>query len=119
MSTSNDRERGLLQMIGLCRGAGRAVIGVPLICEALKKRASRSGISEGEASNNIMVIEASDTSDNTHKRISDRCAYYNVRHIKIESDQVALGKAVGKGAVGAIMINDEGFCRAIDKKLAR
>ena len=100
-------ERGLLGVIGLCRGAGRAVIGTPMICEALRK-----GVGD------VIVIEASDTSDNTHKKITDKCAYYKVRHVRIESDSLTLGAAVGKSAVAAVMINDAGFCRAVEKKLA-
>lgn len=100
-------ERGLLGVIGLCRGAGRAVIGTSMICEALRK-----GVGE------VIVIEASDTSENTHKRITDKCTYYKVRHVRIESDSLTLGAAVGKSAVAAVMINDAGFCRAIEKKLA-
>jgi ribosomal protein L7Ae-like RNA K-turn-binding protein len=100
-------ERGLLGVIGLCRGAGRAVIGTPMVCEAL-----RGGAREA------IVIEASDTSENTHKRITDKCAYYKVRHVRIESDSLTLGAAVGKSAVAAVMINDAGFCRAVEKKLA-
>ncbi len=117
MSIGVEREKGLLGVIGLCRGAGRAVIGVPLICEELKARAARVGIPESGQSDGVIVIEASDTSENTHKRVSDRCAYYKVRHIRLESDCSALGRAVGKSAVGAVMINDSSFCRAIEKKL--
>ena len=110
-ATNKNDEKALLSVIGLCRGAGRAIIGVDMICEALKKRGMDT---EKE---NVIVIEASDTSDNTHKRITDRCAYYKARYVRIDSDCNALGKAVGKGAVGAVMINDASFCRAIDKKL--
>ena len=113
MSDAVNKEKRLLSVIGLCRGAGRAVIGVEMICETLKKRGVRQGAAD------VLVIEASDTSENTHKRVSDRCAYYKVRHIRIESDCLSLGKAVGKGAVGAVMINDESFCRAIDKQLMK
>ncbi len=112
------REDALLRAVGMCRGAGRAIIGVPMICEELKARAAKRGISEDGVSKDVLVLEASDTSDNTHKRICDRCAYYKIRHIKIESDCISLGKAVGKSAVGAVMINDASFCRLIDKKLA-
>ena len=107
----SDGEKALLSVIGLCRGAGRAVIGVDMICEALKKRGIRP------QSDDVIVIEACDTSENTHKRISDRCEYYKARHIRIKSDCNALGRAVGKSAVGAVMINDANLCRAIDKKL--
>ena len=106
-------EKGLLGIIGLCRGAGRAVIGVPMICEELKKKAVSGAAVE------VYVVEASDTSDNTHKRITDRCAYYNARHIRIKSDCETLGRAVGKSAVAAVMINDPNFCRAIEKKLGK
>lgn len=106
-------EKALLGVIGLCRGAGRAVIGTDMICEELRKRAQKvNGDGDG-----VMVIEASDTSENTHKKITDKCAYYKVRHIRIASDCVSLGGAVGKSAVAAVMINDAGFCRAIEKKL--
>ena len=104
-------ENGLLGIIGLCRGAGRAVIGVPMICEELKRKANTG------AQMDVYVIEASDTSPNTHKRISDRCEFYKARHIRISSDCEALGRAVGKSAVAAVMINDPNFCRALEKKL--
>ena len=109
-------EKGTLGIIGLCRGAGRAVIGVPMICEALKKRGVRRAQDEETA---IIVVEASDTSENTHKKITDKCAYYNVMHVRIASDCEALGRAVGKdGAVAAVAVNDASFCRALLKKLS-
>ena len=113
MSVSD--ERALLGVIGLCRGAGRAVIGTPMICEELRKRALKNTGAAGTL--DVIVIEASDTSENTHKKICDKCAYYKVRHVRIASDCVTLGAAVVKSAVAAVMINDAGFCRAIEKKL--
>ena len=111
MSVEVNKEKGLLSVIGLCHRAGKAIIGVEMICEALKKRGVRDN------SLDVIVIEACDTSDNTHKRVSDKCAYYKARHVKIEADTLTLGRAVGKSAVGAVMINDQSFCRAIDKQL--
>lgn len=111
--TRGSDERALLGVIGLCRGAGRAVIGTPMICEELRKRAQKGKTDATD----VLVIEASDTSENTHKKITDKCAYYKIRHIRIASDCVSLGGAVGKSAVAAVMINDAGFCRAIEKKL--
>lgn len=111
MSREVNTEKGLLFVVGLCHRAGKAVIGVEMICETLKKRGVREGADD------VIVIEARDTSDNTHKRVSDKCAYYKVRHMKIDADTLTLGRAVGKSAVGAVMINDKSFCRAIDKQL--
>ena len=115
MSAVTD-EKALLGVIGLCRGAGRAVIGTPMICEELRKRAQKVKGARDDVCD-VMVIEASDSSENTHKKITDKCAYYKVRHVKIASGCEALGRAVGKSAVAAVMINDAGFCRAIEKKL--
>ena len=109
-------EKNILGIIGLCRGAGRAIIGVPMICEALAKQAGKKRPG-GEIG--MIVVEASDTSENTHKRITDKCAFYNVKHVRLEADCLALGRAVGKsGAVGAVAINDAGFCRALQLKLS-
>ena len=110
-------EKNLLGVIGMCRGAGRAIIGVPMICEHLKKTGNKRS-SDAEEIPDIIVIEASDTSDNTHKRISDKCAYYKVKHIRLESTCEALGRAVGKSAVAAVAIADRNFCRAVLTKLS-
>ena len=103
-------EQKLLGMIGLCRGAGAAVIGVPQIQETLQKK--------GVGAPHIIVFEAADTSDNTHKRITDKCRYYKVRHIKLTCDCDTLGRAVGKGAVAAVAVMGENFCRAVELKLS-
>ena len=109
-------EKNILGIIGLCRGAGKTIVGVPMICEELKKRAGKSNSSDEV---NMIVAEASDTSENTHKRIVDKCTFYNVKHIRLHADCQTLGNAVGKGgAVAAVAINDAGFCRAILMKLS-
>ena len=109
-------EKNLLGLIGMCRGAGKAVIGVPMICEYLQKYRKKRPIGD-EKETELVVIEASDTSDNTHKKISDKCIYYKVKHVRIESTCEILGRAVGKGAVAAVAIADKSFCRAILGKL--
>ena len=105
-----ENEKKLLGMIGICRGAGATVVGVPMICDELRKR----GVGRCE---NIIVFEAFDTSENTHKKISDKCKYYNVRQYKMSSDCATLGRAVGKSAVAAVAVMGENFCRAVELKL--
>ena len=100
-------EAKLLSSLGLCVGAGAAIIGVPLICAAMKK---------GGAKAPKMVFEASDSSDNTHKRISDRCAFYGVKQIRLGCDGMALAAAVGKSSsVAALAVTDENLCRLAEK----
>ncbi len=107
-------EKSLLMMIGMCRGAGKTVLGAPMICEFLRKRGEKKN--KGEKPD-VLVIEASDTSENTHKKISDKCKFYNVKHIRIKSTCESLGKAVGKGATAAVAVTDPNFCIAVLSKL--
>ncbi len=109
-------EKSLLLMIGMSRGAGKAVLGTPMVCEFLKKRGEKKD--DGEDAE-VLVIEASDSSENTHKRIGDKCKYYNVKHIRIKSTAAELGKAVGKGATAAVAITDRNFCIAVLNKLPK
>jgi ribosomal protein L7Ae-like RNA K-turn-binding protein len=111
MSGSN-----LLGVIGLCRGAGKAIIGTDMVCEHLRKSASKR-TKNGEQTE-IIVLEAADTSENTHKKISDKCIYYNVKHIRLDVTAEKLGKAVGKSATAVVAIADPNFCRAIEIKLS-
>lgn len=107
-------EKKLLGVLGLCRNAGKAIVGVPMICEHLRNQYERRG-----AVKDVIVIEASDTSENTHKKISDKCAYYKTERIQIASSCEELGQALGKSAVAAVAISDGGFCAAIRKQLSQ
>ena len=100
-------EAKLLSSLGLTMRAGAVIVGVPLICTAMK--------STGQKTPKI-VFEASDSSENTHKRISDRCSFYGVMHIRLESDGMALVLAVGKSApVAAVAVTDANLCRLAEK----
>ena len=52
----------VLRALGLCAKAGKLVYGTPLICEALKAKKQV-----------FLVVETSDNSENTQKRLRDRC----------------------------------------------
>ena len=81
-----------------------------MICEELRRR--------GEGYPNIIVLEASDTSENTHKKITDKCNFYKVKHVRLICDCETLGRAVGKSAVAAVAVMGENFCRAVEGKLS-
>ena len=104
-------EEGLLFALRLSAKARALVFGVSQICEALAK--SNKGVKYP-----LLVIEASDTSDNTHKRISDRCRYYNVKHVRVAATTEALAHALGKSALlSAVAITDENLCRLAEKHI--
>ena len=107
-------EKNLLGVIGMCRGAGKAVIGTDMVCDFLRRSAEKKKSTEEIE---MLVLEASDTSENTHKKISDKCIYYNVKHIRLRSTSEILGNAVGKRAVAAVAIADKNFCRAVLSKI--
>lgn len=105
--------KNLLGMIGICRRAGKTVIGTDMVCEHLKKRGNK----DTNEKNDVVVLEASDTSENTHKKLSDKCIFYNVKHIRLQFDCSALGKAVGKDHTAAVAVIDANLCMAILEKL--
>ena len=84
---------------------GKLILGVPMIIEAMQK-----------GKNVLLVLEAGDTSDNTHKKISDKCNFYQVEKIQLDIDGGALASAVGKSStLAAVAITDEGFYKMVSK----
>ena len=91
--------------LGLCAKAGRLIFGVPMIIEAMQK-----------GKKIYLVLEAGDTSDNTHKKITDKCNFYGVEKIRTDVDGGALGATVGKSSsLAAVAITDEGFYKMVSK----
>ena len=100
-------EKGFLSSLGLCARAGKLVFGVPMICEALRK---------GGKNMPVLVVEASDTSQATHKRIADKTAYYRVIKVRIDCDGAALALALGKtSSLAAVAITDREMSKIIEK----
>ena len=100
-------ENKLLFALGLCARARRITVGVPMICEAMRS---------GGKSAPSLVFEASDTSENTHKRLLDKCGYYGIRHIRLGADGDTLARTVGKSsAIAAVAISGAEFCRLAEQ----
>ncbi len=97
----------VLSALGLCAKAGKLICGTPLICEALKAKKKI-----------FLVAESWDNSDNTKKRLQDRCGFYGVEKIRLKCDGDTLAKALGKhGRVSAAAITDEQLCRLVLSKV--
>ena len=98
-------DKRILGSLGLCSKAGKLIYGVPMIVEAMQK-----------GKKVYLVLEACDTSDNTHKKITDKCNTYGIEKIKIDADGGTLGASVGKSSVlAAVAITDEGFYKMVSK----
>lgn len=98
-------DKRILSSLGLCSKAGKLIYGVPMIVEAMQK-----------GKRIYLVLEAGDTSDNTHKKITDKCSFYGVEKIKLEFNGGDISSAVGKTSnLAAVAITDEGFFKMISK----
>ena len=102
---ATDRTERALGLLGLAARARRVTVGTALICTALKTDKEKP----------LLVLEASDTSDNTHKRITDRTAFYGVKVIRLSADSARLAHAVGKrgAAVAAVGVSEPHLADAI------
>lgn len=103
MSERIGNER-IVRLLGLAAKAGKLVYGTDMVCEGLraKKRI-------------LLVVESGDSSENTHKKISDKCAYYGVKHIRLSTDTEGLGAALGKrGGLAAVGVVDASFASGIE-----
>ena len=105
--TDRETVKRILSSLGLCARAGKLVFGVPMICETLRK---------GGKNMPVLVVEASDTSQATHKRIADKTAYYRVIKVRIDCDGAALALALGKtSSLAAVAITDREMSKIIEK----
>lgn len=105
--TDAERIKKLLSSLGLCAKAGKIIFGVPMICEALKG---------GKGGAPVLIIEASDTSEGTHKRIVDKSSFYQVRTVRIDCDGATLASALGKtSSLAAVAIKDKEMCKIVEK----
>lgn len=107
MTKSEEVLKKQLSALGMCMRAGKLLLGPDLICKEMRRTFG------GAHGNGVaLVIEASDTSENTHKKLSDKCAYYGVKLIRLSADMGMLSGALGKmRSVAAVAITDKDLCR--------
>ena len=105
--SENESKKGFLSTLGLCARAGKLIFGVPMICDALRK---------GGIAKPVLIVEASDTSEGTHKKIADKAAFYQVRVVRIDCDGATLASALGKtSSLAAVAIKDKNMCNIVEK----
>lgn len=90
-------------LLGLCSRARQLTSGSQLIEDIRKKKV-------------FYVIICEDASDNTKKKITDKCHFYQIDYIvSLMSDDLSL--AIGKHNRMAIGIMEKGFANKIKSKL--
>lgn len=93
-----------LSLIGLASRAGKVSSGEFSVEKAIKSY------------NAFLVIIAEDASDNTKKKFSDMCSYYETPII-FYSSKDELGHSIGKEYRASLAILDENFAAGIMEKI--
>ncbi|MEF9941831.1 MAG: ribosomal L7Ae/L30e/S12e/Gadd45 family protein [Lachnospiraceae bacterium] len=99
------KQSKLLSLIGLATKAGKTVSG---------EFSTEKGIKSGTAS---LVIVATDASDNTKKKFTNMCDFYQKVPIYFYGDKDTLGHAMGKEFRAILAVTDEGFAKSMMKHL--
>ncbi len=94
------KEKKILSLLGLCRRAGKLISGQEKV---------ESGIREGQA---LLVVIAADASDNTKKRFTDKCSFYEVPCYCVFTKE-EIGQAIGYEERATLAVTDEGFADKI------
>lgn len=96
-----------LSYIGIAKKAGKLVSGTDMVCDTLRRGGK------------LPVFAASDASDGTRKKLSDKCTFYGAELITLDATSQELAHGIGKtGAVAAVYIIDEGLAEAARKAAA-
>ena len=104
-SSTKENSQRILRMLGLAAGAGKLIYGTPMVCEALRK-----------GKKIYFVFEAEGTSENTHKRIGDKCKFYGARLLRVGVDTSEFARLLGKsGELAVVALTDESFAVGIEK----
>jgi ribosomal protein L7Ae-like RNA K-turn-binding protein len=85
-----------LSIIGLAYRARKIISGEELVIKDVRNKNAK------------LVLLAEDGSQNTKKKVMDKCTFYNVP-FRIVSDRQRLGKAIGKSERVVVGVNDQGF----------
>ena len=89
-----------LRALGLCRKAGKLIVGTDAVCAAL-----------AGGQKPCAVCAAADNSENTGKKLRDKCGFYGVKLIWLPVSGERLAHAIGKNArCAAVAVTDENLC---------
>lgn len=93
-------DKKILSLLGLCKKAGFAQGGEFLTEKAVKEFKS------------CLIMVAGDASDNTKKKFSDMCAFYEVPFYTF-ADKDSLGHAIGCEFRASVTVNNAGMAKKI------
>lgn len=89
-----------MSLLGLATRARKTVSGEELVIKEIKHARAK------------LVIISKDASSNTLKKLQDKCKFYKVPYLFVESRE-QLGHAIGKEARVVVTLTDEGFAKKL------
>ncbi|WP_058307774.1 YlxQ family RNA-binding protein [Gracilibacillus massiliensis] len=92
--------KAYLNIIGLANRAGKCTFGEELIVKEIQSKKSK------------VVLIASDIGDQTRKKLTDKCTYYNIPYFFVD-ERETLSQAVGKSGRVAVSIHEHGFAKKL------
>lgn len=95
-----NNEEKILNMIGLCKRAGKLITGESAVLESIRGK------------NSQLVIIAGDASLKTMKKFTDKCKSFE-RNFIIFSDRFCLGRYTNRQYTVTISVNDKNFAKRI------
>lgn len=99
MSTSN-----WANFLGLANRARKCISGEELVIKEIQRNKAK------------IVLLSMDASDNTMKRIQDKCKFYGI-DIRYVPNRIELGNAIGKEQRVVVAVNDQGFAAKLKQIL--
>ena len=102
------KQKKFAGLLGIAKKAGRVIAGTNLVTDSIRA----GSVSKCPQA----VFLASDVSENTRKRVTNCCTYYEVPLYQIPLTIAEIGDAIGKsGSVSAVGITDAGLSDALVK----
>ena len=96
----------ILNFIGLMNRAGALITGTDMVI---------NGVRSGKVK---FVLLDNEVSENTLKKITDKCKYYNVSYIVMPVG-TDLGLAIGKASRKVVGITEQHFIKALKEKMGK
>lgn len=91
-------------LLGLANRARKIVSGEGLVVKEVQLKRAK------------LVLLAQDASENTKKKITDKCSYYHVPLLLV-GDRYMLGQAIGKDSRVVVAVMDNGFAKKLTEWL--
>lgn len=99
--TNNEKA---LNMLGMATRAGKIITGEGLVLQAVRSQKVK------------LVFVANDASDNTRKKLTDKCSYYAIP-CTMEFSQMEISQAIGRNRM-ICGVSDAGFAKKMKELLS-